>query len=187
MSVRKLWPLLALVAVLIGATFQLWYQGRSWWCSCAQPFPWVGDIWSSHNSQHLLDPYAFTHVLHGFLFFWLLTFLVPRMPRLWQFSLAILLEAIWEVFENTEFTIQRYREATAALGYYGDSVANSLGDVAMCGVGFFIAQKLGLLRSLVAFAVTELVLLIWIKDSLLLEILMLIHPIEALKAWQLGH
>jgi hypothetical protein len=108
------------------------------------------------------------------------------MSQLWQLTLAILLESVWEVFENTEFTIQRYREATAALGYYGDSVANSLGDVAMCGIGFFIAHRLGLRGSLIGFAVTELVLLIWIRDSLLLEILMLIYPIDSLKSWQLG-
>jgi hypothetical protein len=187
MSARKLWPLLALVAVLVAATFQLRNQDRSWWCSCGQTFLWVGDIWSSHTSQHLLDPYAFTHVLHGFLLFWLLSLLLPRIPKLWQLSLAILLEALWEVFENTEFTIQRYREATAALGYYGDSVANSLGDIAMCGIGFLTAQRLGLRRSLVAFAVTEVVLLFWIRDSLLLQILMLIHPIDSLKAWQMGY
>jgi hypothetical protein len=187
MSSRKLWPLLALVAVLVAATLQLRNQGRSWWCSCGQPFLWAGEIWSSHNSQHLLDPYAFTHVLHGFLFFWLVSWLLPRMPPLWQLSLTTLLEALWEVFENTEFTIQRYRETTAALGYYGDSVANSLGDVALCGIGFLIAQRLGLLRSFIAFAATELVLLFWIRDSLLLQILMLIYPIDSLKAWQMGH
>ncbi|MBA3569664.1 MAG: DUF2585 family protein [Pyrinomonadaceae bacterium] len=141
----------------------------------------------SHNSQHLLDPYAFTHVLHGFVFFWLLSSLLPRTPRLWQFTLAILLEGLWEVFENTEFIIQRYREATAALGYYGDSVANSLGDVVTCGIGFLIAQRIGFRRSFVVFVATELVLLIWIRDSLLLEILMLIYPIDSLKTWQMGH
>ena len=181
------WPLLALVAVLLAATFQLRNQGRSWWCSCGQPFFWAGDIWSSHNSQHLLDPYAFTHVLHGFLFFWLLSLLLPRRSQLWQLWLAILLEALWEVFENTEFTIQRYRETTAALGYYGDSVANSLSDVAMCGIGFLIAQRLGVFRSLLMFALTEVVLLIWIRDSLLLQILMLIYPIDWLKEWQVVH
>lgn len=186
-QLQKLWPLLALVAVLMAATFQLRHQGRSWWCSCGEPFLWVGDIWTSHNSQHLLDPFAFTHVLHGFLFFWLLSLLVRRMSQLWQLSLAIGLEALWEVFENTEFTIQRYRETTAALGYYGDSVANSLGDVLMCGIGFLIAQRLGVRRSLLVFALTELVLLLWIRDSLLLEILMLIYPIDAIKAWQVGH
>ena len=187
MSTRRLWPLLALAAVLVAAALQLRNQGRSWWCSCGQAFLWAGDIWSSHNSQHLLDPYSFTHVLHGFAFFWLLSLLLPRVPRLWQLSLAILLEALWEIFENTEFTIQRYREATAALGYYGDSVANSLGDVVTCGIGFLIAMRLGFRRSLVAFAVMELVLLLWIRDSLLLEILMLIYPIDWLKGWQMGH
>jgi uncharacterized protein DUF2585 len=185
MSVRKLWPL-ALVAVFVAAALQLRNQGRSWWCSCGQTFLWAGDIWSSHNSQHLLDPYSFTHVLHGFLLFWLLSWLIPRRPQAWQFTLAILLEALWEVFENTEFTIQRYRETTAALGYYGDSVANSLGDVAMCGIGFLIALRLGVFRSLLVFALTEAVLLFWIRDSLLLEILMLIYPIDWLKAWQIG-
>jgi hypothetical protein len=187
MSHRKLWPVVALVALLTAATFQLRHQGRNWWCACGQHFLWVGNIWSSHTSQHLLDPYAFTHVLHGFLFFWLLYLLVPRIPKLWQLSLAIGLEAIWEVFENTEFTIQRYRETTLALGYFGDSVANSLGDLAMCGLGFLLAQRLGLRRSFVVFALTELVLLIWIRDSLLFEVLMLIYPIDWLKAWQIGH
>jgi Protein of unknown function (DUF2585) len=179
--------MLALVGVLVAATLQLRHQGRSWWCSCHQPYLWVGDIWSSHTSQHLLDPYAFTHVLHGFLFFWLLYLLLPRIPKLWQLSLTIALEALWEIFENTEFTIQRYRETTAALGYQGDSVANSLGDLAMCGIGFLLAQKLGLRRSFGVFALTEIVLILWIRDSLLMEILTLIYPIDWLKAWQMGH
>lgn len=107
---------------------------------------------------------------------------------LWlRLSLGTLLEAFWEVFENTEFVIQRYREETAALGYYGDSVANSLGDILICVLGFVIAQRLGFRRSAVVFVATEIVLLIWIKDSLILEIIMLIYPIEAIKGWQIGH
>ena len=109
------------------------------------------------------------------------------MPLLWQLTLATLLEALWEVFENTEFTIQHYRETTAALGYYGDSVANSLGDVAVCGIGFLIAQRLGLFLSFLIFALTEVVLLFWIRDSLLLQILMLIYPIDSIKTWQMVH
>ena len=96
------------------------------------------------------------------------------------------MEGLWEVIENTQFVIQRYREATAALGYYGDSIANSLGDILTCIIGFMIAQRLGFRRTALVFAVTEVVLLIWIKDSLLLEILMLIYSIDAIKAWQLG-
>jgi len=97
-----------------------------------------------------------------------------------------LLEAGWEVFENTEFVIQRYREETLALGYNGDSVFNSFGDILLCIAGFAIAQKLGFKRSLLVFLATEIVLLVWIRDSLLLEILMLIYPIDSLKAWQMG-
>ncbi|MGI8732817.1 MAG: DUF2585 family protein [Pyrinomonadaceae bacterium] len=179
-------PWLAIVPVLALAILQLRHQGRSWWCSCHQLFLWAGDIWSSHNSQHLLDPYTFTHVLHGFAFCWLLMLCLPRVSVSWRLALATLLEAVWEVFENTEFVIQRYREETAALGYYGDSVFNSVGDILACMAGFLIAQRLGLKRSVLVFVATEVVLLVWIRDSFLLEILMLIYPIDALKAWQMG-
>jgi hypothetical protein len=96
------------------------------------------------------------------------------------------MEAAWEVFENTEFVIQRYREGTLALGYNGDSVFNSFGDILTFIAGFLIAQKLGFKRSVLVFVAAELVLLVWIRDSLLLEILMLIYPIDSLKGWQLG-
>lgn len=177
---------LFILTVLAFALFQLRNQGRSWWCSCHQFFPWAGDIWSSHNSQHLFDPYLFTHVLHGFALCWLLSLIIPRMSVTWRLALATLLEAAWEVFENTEFVIQRYREETAALGYTGDSVFNSFGDILTCIAGFLIAQRLGFKRSVVVFVAAELVLLVWIRDSLLLEILMLVYPIDSLKGWQLG-
>ncbi len=179
-------PAVFVIAALALALFQLRNQGRLWWCSCHQYFPWAGDIWSAHNSQHLFDPYSFTHILHGFAFCWLLALLVPRMSVMWRLSLATLLEAAWEVFENTEFVIQRYREETAALGYNGDSVFNSFGDILTCVVGFMIAQWLGFKRSVLVFVATELVLVLWIRDSLLLEILMLVYPIEWLKAWQMA-
>ncbi len=183
---RHFLPAVLVLAVLALALIQLRNQGRTWWCSCHQFFPWAGDIWSSHNSQHLFDPYAFTHVLHGFAFCWLLTLAVPRISTTWRLAVATLLEAAWEVFENTEFVIQRYREETAALGYNGDSVFNSFGDILTCIAGFMIAQRLGFKRSVIVFIATELVLILWIRDSLLLEILMLIYPIESLKAWQMG-
>jgi len=101
--------------------------------------------------------------------------------------LAIAFECAWEVIENTNFVIQRYREATASLGYQGDTVVNSLGDILCCAVGFLLARRLGWWRSIVLFLATEAVLLVWIRDSLLLEVLMLIHPVEAIKAWQMSH
>lgn len=187
-AARKwLWPFLIILSILALAILQLRNQGRSWWCACHQYFLWAGDIWSSHNSQHLFDPYAFTHVLHGFAFCWLLMLAAPRVPVSWRLALATLLETAWEVFENTEFVINRYREETAALGYTGDSIFNSLGDILTCIVGFAIAQRLGFKRSALVFVATEVVLILWIRDSLLLEILMLIYPIESLKGWQVGH
>ena len=101
--------------------------------------------------------------------------------------MALMIESAWELIENTNTVIERYREATAALGYQGDTVVNSLGDIICCGLGFMIARKLGWRRSIVVFVATELLLLIWIRDSLLLEIIMLIHPVNAIKAWQIGH
>ena len=101
--------------------------------------------------------------------------------------LAVAAEALWEVIENTDFVIRRYREATAALGYNGDTVVNSLGDVVACAAGFLLARRLGLVKSLLVFALTEVALLFWIRDSLLLNILLLVYPSETLKAWQAGH
>mgnify|MGYP003288959416 CR=1 FL=1 len=154
-------------------------------CACGHFALWVSDWCSANTSQQLLDPYSFTHVLHGFLFFWLITLLFKHMPRAWQFWLALLLESAWEVFENTSFVINKYRTETAALGYQGDTIVNSLGDLACALLGFVIARQLGVRRSLIVFAVIEAILIFWIHDSLLLQILMLIRPVEALKLWQM--
>ena len=182
----KLWPWLAIVIVLVVTTYLLRSQGRLWWCSCGYLLLWAGDVWSSDNSQHLLDPYSFTHLLHGVVFCGLLAWGLPRLGPVWQLSLAVFIEALWEVVENSELIIQRYREATAALGYQGDTIVNSLGDILICGLGFGLARQLGFRRSLALFVVTEVVLLIWIRDNLILNVVMLIYPIEAIKAWQVG-
>jgi hypothetical protein len=182
---NKLWPALALVGVFLVTAILLRIEGRLWICACGKVLPWVGKICSSDNSQHFLDPYSFTHVLHGFLFFWLIAWLVPRLNSTWQLVLAIAVEAAWEAFENTNFIIERYRAATAALGYNGDTVVNSFGDILCCLVGFLIAKRLGVRRSVLLFLVLELILIFWIHDSLLLEILMLSFPVDAIKAWQM--
>ena len=93
---------------------------------------WSGNVCSANNSQQLLDPYSFTHLLHGFLFFWLIAWLCAAAGSDWQLALAVALEACWEVFENTDFIIDRYRSETAALGYNGDTVLNSFGDILCC-------------------------------------------------------
>jgi hypothetical protein len=179
------WPVLGIVASFVATAILLRVEGRLWICACGSLQIWSGQICSADNSQHFLDPYSFTHVLHGFLFFWLIAWVLPRLNGNWQLALAIAVEALWEVFENTNFIINRFRSQTAALGYTGDTVVNSFGDILCCLVGFIIARRLGLRRSLVVFAVLELVLIVWIKDSLLLEILMLVIPIEAIRNWQM--
>ena len=183
---KNLWPWLAIALVLLVAVYLLDNQGRLWICACGQVYLWTGDVWSSDNSQHLLDPYSFTHVLHGVAFCVVLAWLLPRLAPAWRLWLALTIEATWEVVENSELIIQRYRETTAALGYQGDTIINSVGDILVCGLGFWLALQLGFRRSLALFVITELVLLFWIKDSLILNIIMLIYPIEAIKAWQVG-
>jgi Protein of unknown function (DUF2585) len=181
-------PWFAILMVLFGTALILRSQGRLWWCSCDYLLVWSRDPWSSDNSQHLLDPYSFTHLLHGFLLCGLLTLLVPRLSTVWRLWLAVTIEAVWEVVENSEFIIRRYREETAALGYHGDTIVNSLGDILVCGLGFMVAQRLGFRRAFVVFLLTEVTLAILIRDNLTLNVVMLIHPLEAIKEWQAaGH
>ena len=112
----------------------------------------------------------------------------PRLSAVWQLWLAVSIEAVWEVLENSEFVIRRYREQTAALGYHGDTIVNSLSDILVCGLGFVVAHHLGFRRTFALFVLTEVFLAFWIRDNLTLNVLMLIHPIEAVKEWQAaGH
>ena len=174
---------MAVIFVLLALLLSV--EGRMFFCACGEFKLWVGDTCSSSNSQQLFDPYSFTHILHGFLLFWLLLLLARSVAPSWRLILAVALEAAWEVFENTSFVIDHYRTETAALGYEGDTVVNSFGDLTCALVGFLVARKLGVGRSLIVFVVIEIVLLIWIKDSLLLQLLMLLRPIAALKLWQM--
>src|SRR5882762_1796064 len=118
---------LAFSAIFPVTALLLHAEGRLWICACGKLLAWSGKVCSADNSQHFLDPYSFTHVLHGFLFFWLITWLLPRLNANWQVVLAVAVESLWEVFENTNFIIDRYRSTTAALGYQGDTVINSFG------------------------------------------------------------
>jgi len=176
---------LGIVTVLVLTTLLLRGEGRLWICACGRFSIWAGKICSANNSQQFLDPYSFTHVLHGILYFWMLIWIVPRLTLSWRLWLSITMAAAWEVFENSNFIINRYREDTAALGYTGDTIVNSFGDILCAVLGFMIAQRLGFKRSLIFFLGMELILLFWIRDSLLLEIVMLIHPMNAIKLWQM--
>jgi len=182
---QRIVPIIGSVAVPLLMGLLLWAEGRMLLCSCGVFRFWVGDTCSSSNSQQLFDPYSFTHVLHGFLLFWLVALVLRRAAPAWQLWLALTLEAAWEVFENTRFVIDRYRAETAALGYTGDTIVNSFGDLTCAVAGFLVAQQLGVKRAVIVFLVLEVILAVWIHDSLLLQILMLIHPVEAIKQWQM--
>lgn len=162
------------------------FEGRVWWCQAGDYLPWSWDIWSRHNSQHLVDQYSFTHILHGLLEFWLIGLVFRRVPLAWRLLIAVMIESTWEIAENSSYVIERYRTATISLDYFGDSIINSLSDITACATGFVIAYKLRFWRSLALFVVTEIVLIFWIHDSLLINIIMLIYPVEAIKAWQMA-
>ena len=129
---RRLWLGAAVVILLVLTALQLRSQGRLWLCACGELYLWAGDIQSAHNSQHLSDPYSFTHLLHGLAFFWVLTLAAGRFSSELQVGLTVLLESVWEVLENSRFIIERYREATIALGYEGDTIVNSVADIGIC-------------------------------------------------------
>jgi hypothetical protein len=186
-QIRKyIGPIAVIGLILIATVVELRLQGRLCVCTCPRIFA-TGDAWSSQTSQLFLDPYSLTHVAHGLMFAGLLALLFKQTPAIWRFVIAIGLESAWEIIENTNTVIERYRAATASLDYHGDTIVNSLGDVAACAIGFMIARKLGWVRSIILFLAVEVVLVLWIRDSLLLEIIMLVHPINAIKVWQLGH
>ena len=141
---------------------------------------------SPHTSQHVFDAYSFTHILHGVIYYGLLSRLAPRLSLAWRLWVAVTLAAVWEVIENTNFVIERYRNVTASLGYRGDTIANSLGDILSCAIGFLLAKRLGLWGSVALFVLIEATLLLWIRDSLVLELVMLLCPIKAIREWQMG-
>jgi len=147
---------------------------------------WTWDIWSAANSQVLVDPYSFSHIIHGFLFFALLGWIAPRLSLERRLLIAVLLEASWEILENSPIIINRYRQATIALGYEGDSVMNSMSDIVMMGLGFLAANRLRVWQSVGAVVAMELGCLILFRDNLTLNVVMLVYPLEAIKAWQMG-
>ncbi len=179
-------PIVVSGLILVVHPIVLRLEGRRWWCACGRPFLWSGNVHSSHNSQHLADPYSFSHLEHGILFYGLFTWLWPRMSVGWRFVLTLAVEAGWEIAENTNAVIDRYRAATISLDYFGDSIGNSIGDVLSCVIGFYLARRIGFWPSLAIVVVTEIVMLFWIRDNLLLNIVMLLHPFDAVKQWQGG-
>jgi hypothetical protein len=180
------WIAIAVVAVLaLTGAIELWL-GRLPLGPDGRFGLWEGNIWSSEQSQRVADPYSVSHVVHGVLFFGLLWLAALRLPVRQRYLLAVLLEAAWEILENSPLIINRYRAATIALGYQGDSVLNSLSDILMMSLGFWGASRTRRWACVTAVVVLELGMLLWVRDNLTLNVIMLVHPIDAIKAWQMA-
>jgi hypothetical protein len=149
---------------------------------------WEADIWSAENSQRVADAYSFSHFVHGILFFAGLWLVARRLPVPMRLLIALAVEAGWEILENSPFIIDRYRAGTIAVGYVGDSILNSLSDVVMMTLGFLFARQVSPRVSAATVVAMELFCLFWVRDNLTLNVVMLLHPFEAIKIWQAaGH
>ena len=180
------WTIGAIIALIVlTAGVELW-MGRSLLGPDGKFGWWEGNIWSSENSQRLADPYSFSHLVHGILFYALLWSFARKLPVRHRLLMALALEASWEILENSPLIINRYREATISLGYVGDSVLNSMSDIMMMTIGFLFASCVPARVSMAAVIIMEIGCAFWIRDNLTLNIIMLIHPFEAIKHWQMA-
>jgi Protein of unknown function (DUF2585) len=177
--------LITLGIILVTAAYLLWI-GREPICKCGYVKLWHGQVVSSENSQHISDWYTPSHIIHGFLFFGALWLLARRLSFGWRLAIATLIEAAWEIVENSDAVIERYRTVTISLDYYGDSVLNVVADISAMILGFWLAAKLPVWAT-VALILTFEVVTIWIiRDGLALNVLMLLYPLDWVGEWQAG-
>jgi hypothetical protein len=186
MTRRNVGPVVTIVALVLLAAGVEFALGRAPICKCGVIKVWHGVVQSSENSQHLSDWYTPSHIVHGIWFYFFAWLVLRRWPTAWRLVIAVAIEAAWEVVENTPFVIDRYRAATISLDYYGDSIINSMSDIAAMMLGFTLAGRVRWWVSAIAILVMEIGVAMVIRDNLLLNILMLIHPFEAIKQWQAG-
>lgn len=187
---KWLWCAAGVLALIAIAAALLLAMGREPICKCDRIKLWHGIVFSSENSQHLTDWYTFSHIVHGFLFYFAGWCLVRIFGLRLHFCTALLaavcVEAAWEIFENTDYIINRYREATIALDYFGDSVVNSVMDILAMIAGFIAARLLPVWLSVAVAVGLEVFAAVMIRDGLILNIIMLVYPLDAIKAWQQG-
>lgn len=173
-------------AVVLLAASVLFAMGRVPICTCGTIKLWHGVVNSSENSQHIMDWYTASHVLHGFIFYMLLWWLAPAWPIGVRLFVATVIEATWEILENTPMIIERYRAATISLDYFGDSILNSVSDIGAMMIGFYLARRLPVAVTIGLGIASELFMAWMIRDNLALNVLMLMYPIDAVKVWQGG-
>jgi hypothetical protein len=179
-------PILATIGVAAVAAVVLLAMGRVPICTCGYVKVWHGVVFSSENSQHLSDWYTYSHVIHGFAFYAVLWLAARQVAVGWRLVAAAVIESGWEILENTDLIINRYREATIALDYFGDSVINSVSDITAMVAGFLVAWRAPWPVTAAVAVFFELFVLYHIRDNLALNILMLLYPIDAIRVWQSG-
>jgi Protein of unknown function (DUF2585) len=184
--IKRLSPYVVIAAIILLAAAWLYWIGREPWCKCGYIKLWHGEVVSSENSQHLMDWYTPSHVLHGFAFYAFLWLVARRLAFGWRLAIATAVEAAWEVIENSDAIIERYRAVTISLDYYGDSVLNTVADIGAMMLGFWLASRLPVWLTVALFLLAEGVTIWLIRDGLLLNILMLIYPLDAVATWQAG-